>query len=270
MFAGAERRYLSAIPAKTGSPPGLLLNFHGFASTAQAAHDDTALGAAAAAAGLVVVSPEGAGAPPRWSVPGSPAVSGLGTVPEGDDPIAFVDALLDHLGEEICFDRARIFAAGFSNGGELTTALACERRITLRAIAVVAGVNLHPCEPAGPVPMIVFHGTADPFIPFEGGKTVPVGGDVLPVRDAVARWARSDGCDRAEESSPLPGIARIDYGRCENGSTVVLYQADGFGHTWPGHPTLFPGGGETPPEPDATALIVEFFDATPAGRRGNR
>jgi len=37
-----------------------------------------------------------------------------------------VRALVDLMESYVCVDRARVFAAGFSNGGEISYRLACE------------------------------------------------------------------------------------------------------------------------------------------------
>ncbi len=56
--------------------------------------------------------------------------------------IAFVDALIDEIGAELCIDLARVYAAGWSSGGQASSALACSLDERIAAVAPVAGAGL--------------------------------------------------------------------------------------------------------------------------------
>ena len=111
----------------------------------------------------------------------------------GVDDIGFIRALVTNLTASYCIDTGRIFAAGLSNGGGMTNVLACDpvMSVTIAAFAPVSGalytnntgtcypytiepVNTIPqllCSPGrSNVPMIEFHGTADPTINYLGGS----------------------------------------------------------------------------------------------------
>ena len=71
-------------------------------------------------------------------------------------------------------DPGRIYANGLSNGGGMSYLLGCALSDRITAIGGVAGAYAFPleeCHPSRPVPMIAFHGTADPIVPYQGGAS---------------------------------------------------------------------------------------------------
>ena len=69
-----------------------------------------------------------------------------------------------------CVDESRIYATGLSDGALFTSLLACTMANRFAAFAPVAGVVVNkPCDPGRRVPIIAFHGTADPILYFNGG-----------------------------------------------------------------------------------------------------
>ena len=100
--------------------------------------------------------------------------------PGAPDDVAFIDDLLNAVEAELCIDSARVFSTGFSVGAGLSVRLACDLSDRIAAIAPVSGVYFPPFNPrripepgclsTRPVPVIAFHGTADPGVPFEGGE----------------------------------------------------------------------------------------------------
>lgn len=256
--AGAPRTYLLHIPAGydgvTQRP--LVLAFHGRAFNGKQMLDYTNFGVLADQRHFVVVGPDGAGTPPHWNW--------RKAVDQADD-VQFVKDLLTKLDADLCIDKDMTFAAGFSDGAAMARIAACEAPDRIAAVGAVASPNV-PCT--ADVPMIAFHGTADPLVPFEGGTVRPEfgGGIFPPVRRSVSEWARALGCDG------LPTIARpaastelSTFLRCRRGDAdVLLYTALGGGHTWPGSAPL-PADtfGATNADIDATAMMWEFFAAHP-------
>src|SRR5262249_30071651 len=117
------------------------------------------------------------------------------------------------------------------------------------------------CPDRRPIASIAFHGTADPIVPFEGGRT-PVGPDVFPsVRSFTAAWARRNQCGSiAAETPAASDVVRLDYEDCADGADVVLYTVQGGGHQWPGGrrlPQFLVGRYSA--SVDATRLMWEFF-----------
>src|SRR4029078_1965260 len=115
----------------------------------------TEFGAVSDTDGFIVASLQGAGDPPNWG--GIPPVPGPSDLP-------FVRDVLAKLKAGLCIDPDRVFAAGYSNGGGMAQLLACEMSDEIAAVAVVSGLYTNCAQHA---PVIAFHGTADPVLPFD-------------------------------------------------------------------------------------------------------
>src|SRR5690606_3108353 len=88
----------------------------------------------------------------------------------GVDDVAFALALIDEISRRYEVDAARVYAAGFSNGGSMVFRLAAEAADRVAAAAPVAGhLWVAAPRPARPVPLMLICGSADPLNPLEGG-----------------------------------------------------------------------------------------------------
>lgn len=84
-----------------------------------------------------------------------------------------------------------------------------------------------------------------------------------PVERAADDWARAFGCSGRATTRPATGVRLRTWGSCPAGAAVRLYTLHGGGHTWPGSAEV-PRLGATARTLDATALILDAFDRTPA------
>jgi polyhydroxybutyrate depolymerase len=167
--------------------------------------------------------------------------------------------------------------------------LGCERADVFAAIAPVAGkVGISGCNPSRPVPLMAFHGTADPLV---GYYTGDLSADNLSVPDTVKKWAMEDGCSGTsaglgleEQDGGTDGGAGMligsdagageggagpavtyqmgtvtcqTYSACSDGATVTLCSAEGEGHCWPG--TAFCPYGSYTTDINASEQIGAFF-----------
>src|ERR1019366_7076467 len=88
----------------------------------------------------------------------------------GNADLAFVDAMLQQVESSLCIDTSRVYASGFSDGSFMVSLVACTMSNRFAAIAAVSGLELpSPCPTTRRVPIITFHGTADPILFFNGG-----------------------------------------------------------------------------------------------------
>ena len=247
--AGRTRTYQLSVPPDRDPhrPAPLILLFHGFSGDGARIVALTRLPARAARTGAIVVAPDGTNH--TWELGARSADA------------AFVDALVDSIAATTCVDLQRVYATGFSAGAAFTIIYSCARQDRIAAIATVAVDFQLGCH--RPMPILAFHGTKDPAVPYDDGAVgaslpgVEVRGTELNLRD----WARLDGCRTTPDDHVMGSqVTRQTWPHCDAGTEVVLYRVDGGGHSWPGAP---PGGGAglTTEQIDASALIVAFFAA---------
>lgn len=220
-----RRYWLDAPAAPADRPLPVVLVFHGFRDRAENLRRGTGFGTLARRDGFIAVFPDG-----------HDGVRLLGTTGRGwdigvDDAAdrAFVVALLDRLERERCIDRRRVFATGMSNGGFFSSLLGCQLADRFAAVAAVAGgMELGPCRPARPVPLLFLYGSNDTVVP------PPM------IRGGRDWWVRVNGCGDAAETD---GCRR--YAQCK--APVVSCEGP-QGHVWPS---------------DAAERVWAFFTANP-------
>jgi polyhydroxybutyrate depolymerase len=195
--------------------------------------------------------------------------------------VDFLSMLIDHLESVLCINTSEVFSTGISNGAQMSSLLGCRRAGTVTAIAPVEGEEyLTPC-PGKPEPILAFHGTADPVVPYGGGGlnatkiadlyyfhgTVPPGLPIpLGIDQSMQDWALHNGCQPRSRTVRISSqVQKRTWSGCM--AATVLYIVDGGGHGWPGQPvaateTVF--GPETT-QIDATNLMMSFFFAHQRG-----
>ena len=265
--SGEKRAYLLHVPESYNGATAvpLVIAIHGFAEWP--AHEAliSHWNDVADEEGFIVVYPSGTRFPKRWRA--------SGTTVAGEDAlidVRFIADLIDHLQAQYNIDPARIYANGLSNGGGMSYLLACTLSERIAAVGSVAGAYVYPqdyCTPARPVPMIVFHGTADPVVPYTGGpsRSFDVPFPFIPAW--VKGYAAAiNHCDPTPELFPSSGndISGMRYTGCDQDAEVVFYSIAGGGHSWPGGDPI-PAWivGKTSQSIDATRVMWDFFQAHP-------
>ena len=238
------RTYLLHVPA--GYDPrraaSVVLNFHGYAQTAEQQEAYSGLVPLADAKGFVLVTPEGSGSPRGWAISGVYDDNGV-------DDVGFVSQLVSQLSDSLCLDARRIYATGHSNGAEMASQLACYLPSIIAAAAPVSGAVFQDCQGAG-VPIIAFQGTDDWNVPYEDSA------------GAVAQWVTHNGCPAEPDvSAPAAGVELRSW-KCTNGD-VAFYVLDGVGHVWPGGDPNRGGVGQASDAVNASAVMWEFFRSHP-------
>jgi polyhydroxybutyrate depolymerase len=209
--------------------------------------------------GFIVVYPSGTGFPKRWNAHNwSRAIMPI------DREVQFISDLIYYLGDQYNIDSTRIYTNGLSNGGGMAFVLACRLSERIAAIGSVSGAYLMPwdeCQPTRPVPAIVFHGTADPIVPYQGDEATLLGSNFPAIPSWVLKWALHNSCKFAPVYLPTKGnVSGIKYVDGIEGAEVVFFTIHGGGHTWPGGkyiPELV--AGPATKDIDATRVMWDFF-----------
>lgn len=260
---GRPRSAIVHVPATPSSSPAtpmaVVLSFHGVNGNAAVQQSTDGFVAKTDKEGFVVVYPDGLEVGLNDQVPGITGWDADGS--EVDEP-AFTAAVLDELESKVCVDTARVFATGFSAGGNIALVVACALPERIAAVAPVsAAYQPGECRGAPPVPTMAFHGLDDIIVPFAGRDTAAAG-TLLPVRDALDAQAERNGC--SGEPTPedwSPNVRSLIWSGCEAPTTLV--ELDDHGHAWPGHPMpfskdlllgLFAGSATQPPNPLMVAI----------------
>lgn len=179
------------------------------------------------------------------------------------DDVGFIRALIDELVKTRAIDSRRVYLTGMSNGGMMAYRLGCELSDKIAAIAPVAGaLDVENCQPANPVSVIVFHGTADEHVLYNGGEPIQKVDRHFRVDKSVAYavsyWVKENGCSETPQRSEKGNIRAEIYSGGKDGAEVVLYTVNGGGHAWPGGESYLLGA-EPTKEISATDLMWNFF-----------
>ena len=275
-LAGLGRSWDLHVPAAHDgrTPIPLVVQLHGYGGN-PSEMAFTGLEALGDEEGFIVATPLGRGSKPHWLFElDKPALD----VTLANPDIAFIGALIERLGHNLCLDTSRIFVAGHSNGAWMTSALPCALGDRIAAIAPVSGVLDFgdACRPARPVPVIAFHGSADTVLPIEGGfdpalleelkldTSGSFGGDnpiwAVPIRERMAGLATRAGCRSQPVSDSVSADAERLVWACPAGMGMQLVVVDGGGHDWPrSEPGSSNAPAASPRKVDAARVMWDFF-----------
>ena len=276
---GRERTYTAVIPRDLPASAPLLFVFHGSNQDPRAIREASGYGfdALAVEEGVVVVYPDGYEG--NWNDCRTAADYPART--ENIDDNGMVRALVARFRGSHGIDVSRVFAAGYSNGGQMVFRLASEMPDRFAGLAAIAAAQPTPdnfaCEATGqPVPMLLMNGTADPIVPYDGGVISLFGfrprGTALSAPETARHFARINGItapptastlDHRQASADDTSVTVTRYAQKDR-SPVVQYTIVGGGHVVPNPnhaaPRLL---GQTTRDVDAPAEIWAFFAKLP-------
>ena len=232
--SGEKREYLLYVPKSydRAKPVPLVIGMHTSMSWASSSMAVSQWNQVADEHGFIVVYPEGTGYGPKsWEMAGSETPSRM-------PDVVFISELIDKLESSYNIDKTRIYANGMSNGGGMAFVLSCTLSDRIAAVGMVSA-GLDPewswCTDHRPVPVIAFHGTADPICPYNGGQSKLGGGTFPNVPGFMETWSRRNQCGpKPVESAVAADVTRSQYTNCAGGADVMLYTVKGEGHQWPG------------------------------------
>jgi poly(3-hydroxybutyrate) depolymerase len=130
--------------------------------------------------------------------------------PSGNVP--FIKALITDIQNTLCIDTSRVFAEGFSMGGSMSYALACEIPEMIRGIAAHSGGPMSGCNKSNkPVAFFMTHGTNDSVCKYPGYG--------VPQIDEFAKLNGCDAMDIPNTLKPTDSSGRTpvcgDYKNCD-------------------------------------------------------
>jgi len=192
---------------------------------------------------------------------------------EADD-VTFLETLSRHIAEHLPVDTARIYLAGYSQGGSLAYFYACRSDKAPAGVAVAASLIYRgveeDCHPAAPFPVAVTHGTDDLMAYYLGyGDDVPF----VSVPETVDLWRETMGCgtepilrEYPDTAGDYTTISSFLFSDCAPGASVLHFRVNGGGHTWPGgtgpwSPIMGPHSRNL----DLIREILRFFSSVEAG-----
>jgi polyhydroxybutyrate depolymerase len=208
------------------------------------------------------------------------------------DDVAFVLALLKSLptAHEIKIDSERVYATGASNGGFISQRLALDAADTFAAVGVIIATMGTPLaeperfKPSQPVSILFMNGTADPFVPYDGGPITPNftprrrtaekdygRGECTSTDKAISLWIEHNQLAAEPITESLPDKDTTDSCTVKkstwhstdksNPTEVVLYRIEGGGHTIPGGVQYLPEAiiGKTCQDFDGVATVWDFL-----------
>lgn len=220
---GREREYRLFVPdsydGTTRLP--LMFNLHGTGGTAAGQAEDSGMERLAQEEGFIVIGLQGL--QNAWNV----AMND----PNQADDVQYTSDVLDDALQKVCVDERKVYATGFSGGARMSSRLACNLSERITAIAPVSGIRWPaPCTGRA-VPVVTFHGLADPQNTYAGMARADEW--VESVEDALEGWAIHNGCDEARNETPeVNRVSVYSYSNCADGADVVLYRIAGLEHSW--------------------------------------
>lgn len=232
---GLTREYSIYVPASydgTSDFP-LLFNFHGgndVVANWQTASDMSTM---ADTANFILVYPQARPDPSDGN-----SLNWLPKTAGTFNDVLFVSALIDKIADDYQINQSRIYACGYSLGGEFAYELACKLNSKIAAIGAVARtMQANPdsyCSPIHPTGVLTILGTDDFISPYDG---LIFGGIEYYISAAATHkyWAIHNNCDTtATVSTVSPSVERYTWSTASGCSYVEELKVIGGGHDWPG------------------------------------
>jgi polyhydroxybutyrate depolymerase len=252
------------VPAAQAPAPTLIV-LHGATISADMTARWSGFVESAAKRGFAAVFPEGICR--LWN-------DGRGDGLSSSDDVGFLSRLTQELAARGTAERDRIYLAGISNGGMMTLRMLCEvPELYAGAATVIAnmpGETGASCRLKKPMPVVMFNGTADPLVPYQGGGVGFAGtrGTVWAAERTAQFIAQANGCS-GPATHPLrrPAketirVVRLDWSACSSGQGVTLYRVEGGGHQLYGHTNILPAiFGPGTMQLSAPEIIMSVFAA---------
>ena len=234
-YDGLTREYSIYVPASydgTTSFP-LLFNFHGGGGDIASQIAIADMSPIADTENFIVVYPQA-----RQDPSDGNSFNWIPKVPGTFDDVPFISSLIDTIASNYEIDQNRIYACGYSLGGDMSFELACKLNSRIAAIAPVARtMQANPdsfCFPEHPTGVLTILGTDDNTSPYNG--ITYLGTEYyLSAAATHSYWANHNNCDvNPTMSTVSPSVERYTWSTISGCSYVEELKVIGGGHDWPG------------------------------------
>jgi polyhydroxybutyrate depolymerase len=193
-------------------PVPLLLDIHGLRSNAREQAAVSGWRAKSDRENFIVIHPNGLNS--SWN--GGDLCCGPSQINNVDDE-GFLRMVVAKTRRDACIDPKRVYATGISNGGAMAHLLACRAADVFAATAPVSmGNGTVPCAPARPVSVVMYRGTNDRLVPYDGGRFPSAQAD-------FDQWKALDGCTGTGTGGN--GLCKT-LNACKSGVEVTLCSID--------------------------------------------
>ena len=228
---GLTREYSIYIPASydgtTNFP--LLFNFHGGDDVITNWQTTADMRPIADTANFILVYPQARPDPSDGN-----SLNWLPKTPGTFDDVPFISALIDTIASNYQIDQNRIYACGYSLGGDMSFELGCKLSNRIAAIAPVARtMQANPnsfCSPVHPTGVLTILGTDDFISPYGGYP-----GYYLSAAATHGYWATHNNCNAtATMSTVSASVERYTWSTASGCAYVEELKVTGGGHDWPG------------------------------------
>ena len=232
---GLTREYSIYVPASydgtTNFP--LLFNLHGGGGTNSVWQASSDMRSIADTADFILVYPQARPDPSDGN-----SFNWIPKVPGTFDDVPFFSSLIDTIASNYQVDQNKIYACGYSLGGDMTFELGCKLNNRIAAIAPVARtMQANPnsfCSPVHPTGVLTILGTDDLVSTYNG---IVFGGIEYYISAAATQiyWATHNNCDTtATMSTVSPSVERYTWSTASGCAYVEELKVIGGGHDWPG------------------------------------
>lgn len=266
---GRDRTFQVVAPADISPGAPVLLYFHGSRQSANVSRKFTAhtFDDLAERTGALIVYPEGI---ERHFNDSRKGLAESARTLDIDD-VGFTRKLITFLAAKYSIDTARVFAVGYSNGGQMVIRLLHDAPELLAGAATLAAPvpvddNILDSSRAAAVrsrKVLVMHGTGDPIVPYQGGPAgtpaTGIRGYVRSAPESARYFARRSGfTGEPTREVPAAGIA-VDTWAAPGRETVQLWTLAGVGHVVPAPKSLPATLGATTEKLIAADVVAKFF-----------
>ena len=239
-FNGASRKYILRVPSDYDNTHAyrLVFAFAESGSSAQSVADRSYFTMATQdSKNTIFAAPDAANGAGSWS----------------QTDVQLTDAILAQLEADLCIDKTRIFATGFSFGGAMSMALGCTRADVFRAVAYFSGADLTGSCSAPLTKPIAFYASQASGDAGSMSRTTPPAGEYWQ-----AQFAAVNGCTAVPSSITFPASGQqhtcTNYQGCSAGHPTEYCVFNGP-HGWE---PKDPGQSTSWDAPEAWKFITQF------------